>query len=167
MPKSLFIDPEKNFEKREIVLKDIPVCHYNKTVAEEKENFTKEELLGMYEDMVSIREFETMLMTIKQKGNYNDKEFTYPGPAHLAAGQEATAVGEAFSLGVDDLIFGSHRSHHEVIAKGLSAIKKLPDEKLIEIMKSFNDGVNYGIIQNIPAKRPSKSRRKTSSFSEL
>lgn len=158
MPKSLFIDPEKNFEKREIVLQDIPVCHYNKTVAEEKENFTKEELLGMYEDMVSIREFETMLMTIKQKGNYNDKEFTYPGPAHLAAGQEATAVGEAFSLGVDDLIFGSHRSHHEVIAKGLSAIKKLPDEKLIEIMKSFNDGVNYGIIQKYSGEKTVKEQ---------
>ena len=76
-------------------------------------------------------------MTIKLEGNYNDKEFTYPGPAHLAVrrGSDRCRRG-LFMLGVrTTLIFGSHRSHHEVIAKGLSAIKKLPDEKLIEIMK--------------------------------
>ena len=93
-------------------------------------NFTKEEFLGMYADMVAIREFETMLQSIKLQGQYNGKEFTYPGPSHLAIGEEATAVGQAFTLGVDDFIFGTHRSHHEVIAKGLSAIRKLSDEEL-------------------------------------
>ena len=49
MPKSLFIDPKESLQKREITLKNIPVCQYDKTVADEKENFTKEEFLGMYE----------------------------------------------------------------------------------------------------------------------
>ena len=147
MPKSQFVDPKESFKKRTIKFKDIPVCAYNKKVKDVKDEFTKEELLGIYEDMLAIREFENMLNTIKKFGNYNDREFTYPGPAHLAAGEEASAVGEAFYLDVNDFVCGSHRSHHEVIAKGFSAIRKLDDDKLVEIMQSFNDGKNYEIIK--------------------
>ena len=137
MPKSMFVDPKEQFAKRTITFEDIPVCEYDKTVKDEKDNFTKEEFMGMYADMVAIREFETMLQTIKQQGEYNGKKFTYPGPAHLAIGEEATAVGQAFTLGVDDFIFGTHRSHHEVIAKALSAIRKLSDDELEKIMKDI------------------------------
>ncbi|MGN1080454.1 MAG: thiamine pyrophosphate-dependent enzyme [Acutalibacteraceae bacterium] len=147
MPKSMYIEPAPKFEKRKIKFKDIEVCSYNKTVADEKDNFTKEDFLGMYADMVQIREFETMLQSLKKQGNYNDKEFTYPGPSHLAIGEEATAVGEAYCLDANDFIFGTHRSHHEVIAKAMSAIKKLSDEELIKIMEEFNDGKNYEIVK--------------------
>lgn len=147
MPKSMPVHPQDRFAERTITFKDIPVCKYNKTVKDEKKNFTKEEFLGMYADMVAIREFETMLQSIKLQGQYNGKEFTYPGPSHLAIGEEATAVGQAFTLGVDDFIFGTHRSHHEVIAKGLSAIRKLSDEELERIMKEFNDGKNYEVVK--------------------
>ena len=147
MPKSMYVKPEDKFAKRTITFKDIPVCEYDKTVKDEKKNFSKEDFLGMYADMVAIREFESMLQSIKLQGEYNGKKFTYPGPSHLAIGEEATAVGQAYTLGVDDFIFGTHRSHHEVIAKGLSAIKKLSDEELIKIMKEFNDGKNYEIVK--------------------
>ena len=110
-------------------------------------NYTKEDLLGIYADMMAIREFESMLLTIKQKGNYNDKDFTYPGPAHLGLGEEATAVGQAYTLDTNDFIFGTHRSHHEVIAKGFSAIKKLSDKELTKIMESVQDGRLYKIIK--------------------
>ena len=137
MPKSMFVKPEDKFAKRTITFKDIPVCEYDKTVKDEKKNFSKEDFLGMYADMVAIREFESMLQSIKLQGEYNGKKFTYPGPSHLAIGEEATAVGQAYTLGVDDFIFGTHRSHHEVIAKGLSAIKKLSDEELIHSLRPF------------------------------
>lgn len=147
MPKSQFVEPSKQFEKRMIELEDIPVCQYDKTVSDEKANFTTEDFLGIYSDMVAIREFESMLLTIKQKGNYNGKEFTYPGPAHLAVGQEATAVGQAYTLEVDDYIFGNHRSHHEVIAKAFSAIKRLSDDELLKIMQEYNEGKNYAVVK--------------------
>ena len=143
MPKSMYVKPEDKFAKRTITFNDIPVCEYDKTVKDEKKNFSKEDFLGMYADMVAIREFESMLQSIKLQGEYNGKKFTYPGPSHLAIGEEATAVGQAYTLDVDDFIFGTHRSHHEVIAKGLSAIKKLSDEELVKIMEEFNDGKNY------------------------
>ena len=137
MPKSQYVKPGPQFEKRTIKLRDIPVCAYDRSIEDEKAVYSRDDFLGMYADMAAIREFETMLLTIKQKGNYNDKEFTYPGPAHLAVGQEATAVGQAYTLSVDDYIFGTHRSHHEVIAKAFSAIKKLSDDELLKIMQEF------------------------------
>jgi len=112
MPKSMYVKPEEKFAKRKITFKDIPVCNYNKTVADEKKNFKKEEFLAMYADMVAIREFETMLQSIKLQGEYNGKKFTYPGPSHLAIGEEATAVGQAYTLDVNDFIFCTLRSHH-------------------------------------------------------
>ena len=69
--------------------------------------------------MVVIREFETMLNLIKIRGEYNDIPYDHPGPAHLSIGQEAAAVGMAYTLTVEDFIFGSHRSHGEILAKGL------------------------------------------------
>ena len=147
MPKSQYVDPQQMFKKRTIKIKDIKVCDYNKTVADEKDNFSKEDFLGMYADMVAIREFEEMLLALKKKGEYNNKKFTYPGPSHLAIGEEATAVGQAYELDVNDFIFGTHRSHHEVIAKAMSAIKKLSDEELEKIMKEYNGGVQYEVVK--------------------
>jgi 2-oxoisovalerate dehydrogenase E1 component len=46
----------------------------------------------------------------------------------------------AYTLTVDDFIFGSHRSHGEILAKGLSAIAKLSDAELTQIMDTFFDG---------------------------
>ncbi|MBO4953647.1 MAG: dehydrogenase [Clostridia bacterium] len=162
MPKSMYVDPKQAFKKRNIKFKDIPVCHYDKTIKDELDakNFTKADLIGIYADMVAIREFETMLMDIKLKGNYNQKDYTYPGPSHLAIGEEATAVGQAYLLGVEDFIFGTHRSHHEVIAKGLSAIKKLSDDELTEIMKSYNNGVNYETVMKYSTAKNTKDLAK-------
>jgi len=147
MPKSQFIQPEEQFAPRKISFQDIPVNQYSRTVTEEKQRFSKEELLGIYADMAAIREFESMLLEIKQKGVYNGKNFTYPGPAHLAVGEEATAVGQAYTLEPDDFIFGTHRSHHQVIAKAFSAIRKLSDRRLLRIMEDCNGGKNYAVIQ--------------------
>ena len=106
-----------------------------KLLKDEKGNFTDEEFMSIYHDMVLIREFETMLNLIKTKGEYNGIAYNHPGPAHLSIGQESAAVGMAWTLDIDDFIFGSHRSHGEILAKGMSAINKLSDEQLMEIME--------------------------------
>ena len=53
----------------------------------------------------------------------------------------------AYMLTVEDFIFGSHRSHGEILAKGLSAIKKLDDASLMKIMESFFDGKILAIVK--------------------
>jgi len=148
MPKVQFIDPEVARNSGEITFSPIPVCQYDKTIEEEKKNFSKNDFLGIYHDMVVIREFETMLNLIKTTGAYCDIPYQHPGPAHLSAGQEAAAVGMAYTLTVEDFIFGSHRSHGEILAKGLSSIKKLDDATLMKIMESFFDGRILKIVKN-------------------
>ena len=148
MPKIQFIDPSEVRKAGEITFKPIPVNQYNKTVEEEKANFSNEDLLRIYRDMVVIREFETMLNLIKIRGDYNGIAYNHPGPAHLSIGQEAAAVGMAYTLGVEDFIFGSHRSHGEILAKGLSAIEKLSDEQLMNVMESHFDGATFAPVKN-------------------
>ena len=147
MPKSQFVDPKKAFEQGFIHFEDIPVCQYNKTLKEEAKIYTKDDLMRIYRDMAIIREFETMLNDVKTKSCYNGVEYNNPGPAHLSIGQEASAVGEAYSLDIDDLTFGSHRSHGEILAKGLSSIQKLSDEDLYQVMKEFLGGSVLNVVE--------------------
>lgn len=148
MPKVQYINPEEVRKPGQIEFKPIPVNQYNKSVEEEKANFSNEDLIRIFHDMVVIREFETMLNLIKTQGEYNGIAYNHPGPAHLSIGQEAAAVGMAYTLDVEDFIFGSHRSHGEILAKGLSAIEKLSDEQLQEIMDSHFDGITSAPVKN-------------------
>ena len=147
MPKSQLIDPKVIRKSGKITFTDIPVNQYKNTIAEEKGNYSKEDFMRIYHDMAMIREFETMLNLIKTTSNYNGVEYNNPGPAHLSMGQEASAVGQAYILGIDDFIFGSHRSHGEIIAKGLSAIEKLSDKELLDIMENFFGGATLKVVE--------------------
>jgi len=147
MPKSIFIDPTEARKKGEIHFGTIPVNQYNKTFKEEKKIYSKDDFLRIFRDMFLIREFETMLNLIKTAGEYQGIPYNHPGPAHLSMGQEAAAVGMAYTLSVDDYIFGSHRSHGEILAKGLSAIHQLGEKALIDIMEDHFNGETLQVVE--------------------
>lgn len=140
MPKSLFVDPIETLAPGKITFNDIPVNAYNKTIAEERGRYSDDDLVRIYRDITVLREFESMLSSIKTQGGYNGIETTYPGPAHLSVGQEAAAVGQAYLLDQNDFSFGSHRSHSEILAKALSCIQKLSEQELMTIMEGFLGG---------------------------
>ncbi len=148
MPKSQIIDPQRVRKPGKLTFKDIPLNQYTTSFAEEKKRYSVEELTGIFRDMCIIREFETMLNTIKTAGEYQGIAYTHPGPAHLSIGQEASAVGQAFVLEPDDFIFGSHRSHGEILAKGLSAVRRLDDKELMRIMKSHEGGTILRVVDD-------------------
>ena len=158
MPKSQFIDPKVVRKSSFVKFTDIPVNQYNKTMEEEKENFSNEDFLRIYRDMAVIREFETMLNLIKTTNEYYGIQYNHPGPAHLSLGQEASVVGQAYILDKDDYTFGSHRSHGEILAKGLSTIEKLSDSELMEIMENFFGGAILKVVEG---------KQKTNSVKEL
>ncbi len=147
MPKSQFIDPFEVRKPGEIKFGKIPVNQYIKTIEEEKINFSTEDFISILRDMIIIREFETMLNLVKTTGEYQGIPYNHPGPAHLSIGQEASAVGMAYNLSIDDYIFGSHRSHGEILAKGLSAIHQLEDENLMSIMKNFFNASTLKVVE--------------------
>ncbi|MDR1797530.1 MAG: dehydrogenase [Clostridiales Family XIII bacterium] len=140
MTKSLLVDPKALERKTEIVFRRIPVNQYDKTVTQEREHFADADLVRIYRDMAILRAFEEAIQQIKQTGEYKSVRASFLGNAYLAVGQEASAVGQAYLLTPEDVIFGSHRSHGEVLAKSLSAIWQLSDEKLMEIMETYAGG---------------------------
>ena len=147
MPKSLFLDPAEVRMPGEISFGKIPVNSYSRTLKEELELFTAGDFIRILRDMMIIREFENMLHLIKTTNEYRGISYNHPGPAHLSIGQEAAAVGMAYLLDTDDLIFGSHRSHGEILAKGLSAIHQLDGQGLDEIMKNYFDGNTFRVVE--------------------
>lgn len=147
MPKSVVVDP--NRVRRVGVLKtpEIPLNQYVPDVQVEIARYGRDGLKRVYHDMLVIREFETMLDNIKRQGAHLGIEYNHAGPAHLSLGQEATAVGQALPLGVDDFIFGSHRSHGEILAKCLSAVDKLDDQALMHTMETYMDGAPLRAVE--------------------
>jgi 2-oxoisovalerate dehydrogenase E1 component len=147
MPKSQFIDPKDIRKTGKITFGTIPVNQYNRNITDEKKNFSHDDFVRIYRDMVIIREFENMINDIKIKNEYRGIAYNHPGPAHLSMGQEASGVGMAYALTVDDLIFGSHRSHGEILAKGLSAIHQLSEDALMEVMKNYFGGKVLAVVE--------------------
>jgi 2-oxoisovalerate dehydrogenase E1 component len=147
MPKSIIIEPERVFTRDAIHFADIPVNAYDRAIEDERASYSTEDFLHIWQDMCGIREFETILNDIKTKGAYKGLAYTHAGPAHLSIGQEAAAVGMAFALTPDDHIFGSHRSHGEILAKAFSAIRQLSDEQLLAMMQTYRDGALLGPVE--------------------
>ncbi|MCL2030621.1 MAG: thiamine pyrophosphate-dependent enzyme, partial [Oscillospiraceae bacterium] len=147
MPKCQFIDPAAVRAKGELSFDSIPLNQYQTPFAESAKGYRQADLLGIYHDMQVIREFEGMLYSVRTTKQYNGVDYVYTGPAHLYTGQEAAAVGMAYTLDADDMIFGSHRSHGEVLAKGYAAIKRLDGDTLYGIMKDFQDGAALSAVE--------------------
>jgi 2-oxoisovalerate dehydrogenase E1 component len=147
MPKQQMIMPEEVRQSATLDFSPIQLNQYKKTVKQEAKRYGKKALKSIYRDMVVIRAFENMLNEIKLRGSYGDIEYNHRGPAHLSIGQEASAVGQAYLLDCDDHIYGSHRSHGEILAKGLSAIGKLEDNALMDIMKGYFDGECLKVVE--------------------
>lgn len=147
MPKSLTIDPAAVRKSETLPLKSIPMNMYKSNPAKEIKQYGKKGLRAIYRDMLLIREFETMLDLIKREGTYEGLEYNHRGPAHLSIGQESAAVGQCVNLDPEDFIFGSHRSHGEILAKSFSAIRKIGDDNLVTVMKEFMDGDLLSVVE--------------------
>ncbi|RZU75009.1 2-oxoisovalerate dehydrogenase E1 component [Micromonospora kangleipakensis] len=86
-------------------------------------------LTTMLSQLVLIRTFEETVLELAGAGLIH-------GPAHSSIGQEAGAVGSALPLTSQDAVNGSHRGHHQFLAKalhhvapkGLDPAKELTDE---------------------------------------
>ncbi|MGX1562703.1 thiamine pyrophosphate-dependent dehydrogenase E1 component subunit alpha [Streptomyces sp. NPDC055506] len=79
-------------------------------------------LLAAYEQMAVIRRTEKAAHDLFLQG-------LVKGTTHLAAGQEAIAVGASAALRPDDYVFATYRGHHHALARGAT-----PEECLAELM---------------------------------
>ncbi len=147
MPKAVVVDPNKVRQKGVLKTVDIPLNQYEPDPKKEAETYGEGNLSRILRDMLVIREFESMLNLIKTQGAYQGIEYDHKGPAHLGIGQESLFVGQSYHLGIDDFIFGSHRSHGEIIAKCFSAIEQLPEKEIQQIMESYMGGAALKVVE--------------------
>ncbi|MFN8196475.1 MAG: thiamine pyrophosphate-dependent enzyme [Nocardioidaceae bacterium] len=70
-------------------------------------------LTAMFSQLVLIRTFEELVLELAAAGLVH-------GPAHSSIGQEGGAVGSCVSLTSHDTVNGSHRGHHQFLAKVLA-----------------------------------------------
>jgi acetoin:2,6-dichlorophenolindophenol oxidoreductase subunit alpha len=75
-------------------------------------DLSRDQLLGAYRTMRTIRSFEQTLNELSQAGRV-------PGFLHLYAGEEAIAAGVCALLEPKDTIASTHRGHGHSIAKGV------------------------------------------------
>jgi 2-oxoisovalerate dehydrogenase E1 component len=148
MPNELVVDPRDVRRSRAIASPEIPVNAFQSNLVAASENLGVDALRTMARDMVFVREFELMLQDIKKQGEYQGVAYTHAGPAHLSIGQEAAAVGQAFTLTPTDKVFGSHRSHGEVIAKGLSALRQMSESEALDAFRTWSDGSMWQVIES-------------------
>ncbi len=146
MPRNLVVDPVAIRKKETVKINSIPVNQYTGDIKKEVKKYGKDGLKRVYLDMLLIREFENMLDLIKREGSYQGMEYNHRGPAHLSAGQESAAVGQCLNLQPEDFIFGSHRSHGEILAKCFSAIQKIDETNLQTIMEGFMGGDVLSVV---------------------
>ena len=69
-------------------------------------------LTDMFAQLVLIRTFEAQVLEMAAGGLVH-------GPAHSSIGQEGAAVGSVLALKAADTVNGSHRGHHQFLAKVL------------------------------------------------
>jgi TPP-dependent pyruvate/acetoin dehydrogenase alpha subunit len=87
-------------------------------------------LRALYTDMVTARCYEERLQEEYLEGKqpaFDISAGPIPGELHLAAGQEAAAVGVCHHLREDDVVTAPHRPHHVAIAKGVD-LKRMTAE---------------------------------------
>lgn len=74
-------------------------------------------LKTMLVEMQTIRSFEETVLELTAEGLVH-------GPAHSSIGQEGGAVGSIVNLRPTDGVNGSHRGHHQFLAKGLAYLAR-------------------------------------------
>jgi 2-oxoisovalerate dehydrogenase E1 component len=72
-------------------------------------------LTVMLHQLALIRAFEEYVLELAGAGLVH-------GPAHSSIGQEGGAVGSVLALSTGDVVNGSHRGHHQFLAKALSYV---------------------------------------------
>ena len=97
-------------------------------------------LTAMLSQLVLIRAFEEYVLELAAAGLVH-------GPAHSSIGQEGGAVGSVISLTSRDTVNGSHRGHHQFLAKvlghlhpeGIDPAQPYPDDVREALLRTLRE----------------------------
>jgi 2-oxoisovalerate dehydrogenase E1 component len=95
-------------------------------------------LTAMFSSLTLIRVFEEYVLELAGAGLVH-------GPAHSSIGQEGGAVGSVLPLTSDDTVNGSHRGHHQFLAKTLHHV----EPKGIDPSAPLSDAVRTVLLRTL------------------
>ena len=95
-------------------------------------------LTAMFSQLVLIRTFEEYVLSLAGDGLVH-------GPAHSSIGQEGGAVGSVLPLTTADTVNGSHRGHHQFLAKVLGHL----EPKGIDPTATVSDEVRAVLLRTL------------------
>ena len=95
-------------------------------------------LQAMFAQLILIRAFEQYVLDLSTDGLIN-------GPAHSSIGQEGGAVGSVLALLSQDTVNGSHRGHHQFLAKTLAHV----EPKGIDPLRPYSDDVRMVLTRTL------------------
>ena len=129
-----------DFKAKTYNLGKIPAYQYKGTLKDELKagTITASKAVDVLEDMLTIREFEEMIVKLRTGAYESCKGYEYRGPTHVSIGQEATAVGCCAAMNYDDFITSTHRGHGDSLAKGCVAIRGMSEKELKSRIPYFN-----------------------------
>jgi len=118
-----------NFKPHTIDCGKIPAFQYRGALADaiKRGLLTAPQAIDLFEDMLTIREFEEMIVKLRTGAYPSCAGYDYRGPTHVSIGQEATAVGCCSGMSYDDYVTSTHRGHGDSLAKGCVAIRGMSD----------------------------------------
>ena len=95
-------------------------------------------LTTMLNQLLLIRTFEEYVLELAAAGLVH-------GPAHSSIGQEGGAVGSVLALSSEDAVNGSHRGHHQFLAKALSHVAP----KGFDLSEGLSDDVRTVLLRTL------------------
>jgi 2-oxoisovalerate dehydrogenase E1 component len=95
-------------------------------------------LAAMHGQLVLIRVFEEYVLELASAGLIH-------GPAHSSIGQEGGAVGSVLALTSADQVNGSHRGHHQFLAKALHHVAP----KGLDLLAGADDAVRDVLLRTL------------------
>lgn len=95
-------------------------------------------LRAIYAQLVWVRTFEQYVLELAADGLIH-------GPAHSSIGQEGGAVGSVLALRPGDTVNGSHRGHHQFLAKALHHV----EPKGLDPVAPPSDAVRHVLLRTL------------------
>jgi 2-oxoisovalerate dehydrogenase E1 component len=126
-----------------------PTVEWSELVATEADWDAAEPTLltAMLSQLLIVRAFEEYVLELAGEGLIN-------GPAHSSIGQEGGAVGSMIGLTSRDTVNGSHRGHHQFLAKvlghlhpeGIDPSQPYPDDVTAALLRTLREicGLDLG-----------------------
>ena len=143
-------DLRPDFAAQTIDCGGIRAYRYRKTLKAELDSkrISKGQAIALLEDMLTIREFEEMIIKLRSGAYEACSDFDYRGPTHVSIGQEATSVGGCAGIAATDQITSTHRGHGDSVAKGCVAVRAMDEQQLRARVPGSTAKDREGLVQD-------------------